>query len=113
MAKAEMEMEIKITIVKDNWKLRIKAWLIKMYRYFFIPIINAYPVPKGERLYEMSFVKKDDNGYMVDIHKAEYHIVNRHRMLIKKPNCIYQSAKDLHEAKQKFNDLINISVKQN
>jgi hypothetical protein len=89
----------------DSYKDKIRAWFLKQYRYFFVPIINSYPVPKGNVLYEYDLVTGD-------IHKAEYHIVNKHRMLIKKPNCIYDYAPSLHEVKPKFQTLIDKSLRR-
>ena len=82
---------------------RLKGWYIKTKHKYFGEQPTAYPVPNGERLYEMDLITKD-------IHKAEYHIINKNRILIKKPNCIYQCAEDLHSVKEKFNEIIKLSL---
>ena len=89
----------------DSLKDKVKAFFLKQYRKYFVSAINSYPVPKGNKLFEYDLITGD-------IHKAEFHIVNKHRMLIKKPNCIYDYAPSLHEVKPKFQALIDKSLKR-
>jgi hypothetical protein len=89
----------------DSRKDKFKAFWLKLYRKYFVSTIDAYPVPKGSKLFEYDLLSGD-------IHKAEYHIVNKHRVLIKKPNCIYDYAGSLHEVKPKFQALIDKSLKR-
>jgi len=87
----------------EPWYDKLKAWYIKTKHKYFGKQVTEYPVPQGQRLYEMDLITKD-------IHKAEYHIINKNRILIKKPNCIYQCAEDLHHVKEKFEAIIKMSL---
>lgn len=90
--------------MKDSIWIRLKAWVLKQYRYWFIPTISNYAVPEGERLFEMNLI----TGI---VKKAEYKNHSGHKIFVKNENCIYEHAINIRNAKIKFDTLINNALK--